>query len=210
MRIPLKRPENVRKESVLSLCQGQMLLILWTLNCYFIIILENICVSYFDTDTSILSFCDKQVSLLLFFNLPMSHAVPLVHFFGNSAEVSGTWNDYLTAEPGLCSSVISMAGGQRELWKQRAVSAWTVSLEHEFQRGCRKEIMTLTDQSCPVSIVTDHAAFSAISVKKYIWREVVCVCVCVCVCVLYVCMVCLSVWCLCSMYMSLSSEQNKV
>ena len=88
MRIPLKRPENVRKEGVLSLCQGRMLLILWTLNCYFIIILENICVSYFDTDTSILSFCDKQVSLLLFFNLTMSHAVPLVHFFGNSAEVS--------------------------------------------------------------------------------------------------------------------------
>ena len=131
----------------------------------------------------ILSFCDKQVSLLLFFNLPRSHAVPLVHFFGNSAEVSGTWNDYLTAEPGLCSSVVSVAGGQRELRKQRAVSMWTVSLEHEFQWGCRKEIMTLTDPSCPVSIVTD--LFCNIC-KKNIWREFVCVCVCVCVCSVFV------------------------
>lgn len=114
-----------------------------------------------------------------------------------------TWNDYLTAEPGLCSSVISVAGSQRELWKQRAVSAWTVSLEHEFQRGCRKEIMTLTDPSCPVSIVTDPAACSATSVKNIYEGRL-------CVCVLCVCMVCLSVWCLCKMYMSLSSEQNKV
>ena len=79
-------------------------------------------VSYFDRDASILSFCLKQVSLL-FFNLPTSQAVPLVHFFGNSKEVSGTWNDYLTAEPGLCSSVICMARGQRELGKQRALFA---------------------------------------------------------------------------------------
>lgn len=98
-----------------------MLLIFGTLNGYFFIILESILsVSYFDRDSSILSFYVKQVSLL-FFNLPTSRAVPLVHFFGNSKEVSGTWNDYLTAEPGLCSSVISMAGGQRELGKQRAL-----------------------------------------------------------------------------------------